>query len=287
MDENSDIFFHGGAYGIVYYLGVLSKLKKPSKTAKIYGVSAGSLVAMMYLLGFSRKRQYKLMDYIMDNSIDRIITDPFNIDSYVITHCHYYVLKKLIDKYPDAYKTLTGRLYIGISTIDYKTRKLGFEWKSDFKDNTELCHYLMCGFHIPYICSYSSKLSNNCYAMDGVLMLDENKDLPRHVIKIGLYDKYTLYRTKYYHVHNTIPIHHCLMPITRYYREKYFDMGKNDMETFIKENKGKNGIPKSPKNMNIDKLSFVYKAELSAILRLIQKTSDAYTIDTLREYLEC
>jgi len=38
--------------------------------------------------------------------------------------------------------------------------------------------------------------------------------------------------------------------------------------------------------MNIDKLSFVYKAELSAILRLIQKTSDAYTIDTLREYLE-
>jgi len=98
-----DLFIDGGAYGLIYYVGVTSQLPRPRRRTRVYGISAGAVVGAMYLLGFSTAEQLALYHSISDNSNASIRASPFDPSSYNITPHHLTALKALIDAHPDAY----------------------------------------------------------------------------------------------------------------------------------------------------------------------------------------
>jgi len=270
---NKDIYFAGGAYGMIYHLGIINKLKL-NTNIKVYGISSGALVGMLYLLQYPKKKQIKLYNYLSDNSNDKIKENPLNLESYDITPNNFYALKKIIDDYPDAYKILTDKLYIGITTID-ENNKTYFVWKHTFDSNLDLCNALLCGFHIPFLCNYDSKINNNL-AIDGMYGFNENIYLSKDILKFGI----TSHCKENYCITGNIPLEHCIFPIPKNYREKYFTKGVNDITNYITKNQ--KVVSKHYFELN----DRIIPIPLFVLLRKLQKENKKYNIKTLQKYLD-
>jgi hypothetical protein len=161
-----NILFNGGAaWGFCEYIGALQYIREHNLTFdKVYGVSAGSAIAALYVLGIE-------MSDIMEMWNDALTNTNFG-DSLTINHikgCNF-----LFRKCPDAYKIANNRLFVGI------TGKNGFFWKSKFKSNRDLGNALICGGTIPLLSSYTAKIKKQ-YAIDGGIGISMN-DIPKNTI---------------------------------------------------------------------------------------------------------
>ena len=147
-----NILFNGGAVcGFCEYIGALQYIREHNLTFdKVYGVSAGSGIAALYVLGIE-------MSDIMEMWNNALTHTKFG-DSLTVNHI--MGCKFLFHKCPDAYKIANNKLFIGI------TGEKGFFWKSKFKSNRDLGNALICGGTIPLLSSYSAKIINQ-YAIDG------------------------------------------------------------------------------------------------------------------------
>jgi hypothetical protein len=161
-----NILFNGGCvWGFCEYIGALQYIHEHNlKFDKVYGVSAGSGIAALYILGIE-------MTDIMEMWNDALANTKFG-DSLTINHiigCNF-----LFSKCPNAYKIANNRLFIGI------TCENGFFWKSKFKSNKDLGNALICGGSIPLLSSYTCKIRKR-YAIDGGIRLT-NYDIPKKTL---------------------------------------------------------------------------------------------------------
>jgi hypothetical protein len=216
---------------------------KPSKNTNAYGVSAGALCAMLFLLEYPMKKQIELYNKLSNYALDTIYNRPFSLDSYDLTPINISTLQTIIQEYPDAYRRMNKRLHIGITEID-DCGNMHFVWKNTFRDNIELCNALLCGFHLPFLCTYNSQIDSQ-QVMDGIIGFDHTVHLPKNVFTIGIIDSTKTHDLIKFHISKYIPIYHCLFPISDYHRKNYYDCGKNDICVYMKnknKNKNKNKI---------------------------------------------
>ena len=137
-----NILFNGGAvWGFCEYIGSLQYIREHKlEFDRVYGVSAGSGIAALYVLGFE-------IDEILDMWNAALAKTKINSS---LTENHIMGCRFLFDKRPDAYKIANDRLFIGISGAN------GFFWKSKFTSNDDLGNALICGGTIPLLSSYDA-----------------------------------------------------------------------------------------------------------------------------------
>lgn len=115
----NNILFNGGAvWGFCEYIGALQYIREHKLTFdKVYGVSAGSGIAALYVLDIE-------MSDIMEmwNGALTITKLGDSLTLNQLLGCNL-----LFSKRPNAYKLANNKLFIGI------TGENGFFWKSKFK----------------------------------------------------------------------------------------------------------------------------------------------------------
>lgn len=164
-----NILFNGGAvYGFCEYTGALQYIREHNlRFDKVYGVSAGSGIAALYVLGIEMSDIMEMWNNALTNT---------NVGDSLTTN-HIMGCNFLFRKCPDAYKIANNKLFIGI------TGENGFYWKSNFKSNRDLGNALICGGTIPLLSSYTAKIKKR-YAIDGGIGLSMN-DIPKNTIIIS------------------------------------------------------------------------------------------------------
>jgi len=154
------IFFDGGGFtGFYEHIGAIKYILENNLTfERYYGVSAGTSAIIVLLL------QYDIDEFLthLENIFKRqLFTNQINV-----TDLHMQCIKYGIDRYPDAYKILNDKLFVGI------TLSSGFIWKSKFNSNEELSNALLCSGNIPFVSSYRAMIDTEI-AIDGGFGLTE------------------------------------------------------------------------------------------------------------------
>jgi hypothetical protein len=162
------ILFNGGAvWGFCEYIGALQYIREHNLSFdKVYGISAGSAIATLYVLGIETSEIMETWDNALANTK---LGDSLTIN-------HLLGCKLLFRKRPNAYKLANNRLFIGI------TGRNGFFWKSEFKSNRDLGNALICGGTIPLLSSYTAKIKKQ-YAIDGGIGISIS-DVPEKTIVV-------------------------------------------------------------------------------------------------------
>ncbi len=161
---NMNILFNGGAvWGFCEYIGSLQYIIEHNLFFdRVYGVSAGSGIAALYVLGIDINDILEMWKNALDN------TKPTSsLTENHLLGCHF-----IFNKCPDAYKIATGRLFIGI------TGEKGFFWKSKFTSNKDLGNALICGGTIPFFSSYDGYCDGKI-SIDGGFGITQS-DIPKH-----------------------------------------------------------------------------------------------------------
>jgi hypothetical protein len=204
------LYLTGGAFGMIYQMGVLRRLRRIHTIKKIYGNSAGALLGLMLLLGYTDEELRSVYDDIADRAIERILGNPFNFDSYCLTGHHFYVLDAIHKRFPDAYRQIGNRLFIGV------TPKSGFRWINKFKSNAHLFNTLLCSFQVPILCSYDAKIDGEL-CVDGGFGFD-HRHLPKNVVTVcPTYDC----RAEY---NGHMPLYWCALPPPMHIRDYYYNL---------------------------------------------------------------
>jgi hypothetical protein len=211
------LYLTGGAFGMIYQMGVLKRLRKTHTIKKIYGNSAGALLGLMFLLGYTDEEIRSVYDDIADRAINTILSKPFDFDSYCLTGHHFYVLDAIHKRFPDAYKI--KNLFVGV------TPKSGFRWTNKFESNAHLFHTLLCSFQVPILCSYDAKIGCDL-CVDGGFGFNHGR-LPKNVTTIcPKYDG----RAEY---NGFMPIYWCALPPPMHIRDYYYEL--NNTISFFDE----------------------------------------------------
>jgi hypothetical protein len=159
-----NILFNGGAiWGFCEYIGALQYIREHDlKFDRVYGISAGSGIAALYILGFEFDEIFTMWNKALNETK---ITSS-------LTENHLVGCRFLFENRPDAYKIASGRLFVGITGLD------GFYWKSEFTSNEDLGNALICGGTIPLLSSYDA-VCNGKVAFDGGFCVSP-KDVPEN-----------------------------------------------------------------------------------------------------------
>jgi hypothetical protein len=221
------LYLTGGAFGMIYQMGVVKHLRTKHTFTKIYGNSAGALLGTMVLLGYTDDEVRRIYDGIADRAIDKILSNPLDTESYRLTPHHFEVLQEIHKRYPKAYKRVSNKLCVGV------TMKSGFKWFTKFRSNAELFNILLCSFHVPVLCSYNAIIDNE-YCVDGGFGFTYS-DLPEHITTVS--PRYQ----KEAHFNGHIPVHWCVLPPPSYIRDLYYEQGFNDVKNKVK-NEVKNKV---------------------------------------------
>ncbi len=146
-----DLLFSGGCiWGVFEYIGTIKYIKENKKPiGKIYGISAGSAIALCLLLDADIEEFIQFMTNLIRENMFQSLT--------VLEKAG---IKYLFEKRPDAYKIVNDRLFIGLTNAD------GFYFKSHFTSNDDLEHVLICGGTIPIFSKYDS-ICDNKVTIDG------------------------------------------------------------------------------------------------------------------------
>ena len=158
-----NILFNGGAvWGFCEYVGALQYIREHNlEFDRVYGISAGSAIAALYVLGFEVDEITAWWNKTLgDTNLYSSLTENHLIGSRFVT------------RNPDAYKIANGRLFIGITGAN------GFFWKSEFTSNEDLGNALVCGGTIPLFSSYDA-VCNGKMAFDGVIGVSAS-DMPEN-----------------------------------------------------------------------------------------------------------
>jgi predicted acylesterase/phospholipase RssA len=164
IDMYMNILFNGGAvWGFCEYIGSLQYIREHKLDFdRVYGVSAGSGIAALYVLGFE-------IDEILDMWNAALAKTKLNSS---LTENHIIGCRFLFDNRPDAYKIANDRLFIGISGAN------GFFWKSKFTSNEDLGNALICGGTIPLLSSYDAFCDTKISIDGGIYILPS--DVPEN-----------------------------------------------------------------------------------------------------------
>jgi hypothetical protein len=231
-----NILFNGGAvWGFCEYIGSLQYIREHNLDFdRIYGISAGGGIAVLYVLGFE-------IDEIL-TMWNKALRETKVNDS--LTDNHLMGCRFIFENRPNAYKIANGRLFIGITGVD------GFFWKSEFKSNEDLGNALICGGTIPFLSSYQA-VCNGKNAFDGGIGVS-HKDIPENtrivtpttkfpisVIPPPPFIQHTLQALGYYNMRmksgdfscsNVNPIITQLLFVIYEYQQKQYDI--TDLYTF-------------------------------------------------------
>ena len=160
-----NILFYGGCYwGMFEYIGALRYIKEQNiNFDKVYGLSAGSAIALCLLLGIDVEKLLIFMDKTLCENKNSSMTE------IQIIGCRY-----VLSNNPNAYKLLHKKLYIGV------TDKKGFHFKTSFKSNEDLASILICGGSIPLLSSWKTEKTQ----IDGCIAFDNNL-VPENTIVIS------------------------------------------------------------------------------------------------------
>jgi len=148
------IFFNGGGFtGFYEHIGAIQYIHENKLTFdKYYGVSAGVSAIIVLLL------QYDIDDFL--SYLENIFKQQLFSNEINVTDLHMQCIKYGINRYPDAYKILNNKMFIGI------TLSSGFIWKSKFTSNEDLSNAVLCSGNIPFVSSYRAKIDTKL-AIDG------------------------------------------------------------------------------------------------------------------------
>lgn len=220
-----NIYYTGGSYTMIYQIGVTSYLSRKYDIHKIkwYGCSAGSLaIVLMFLLPPEKILQYYLD--IVDDMKKLIETNSFDLNNYNLTDRHFAALQVIHKTDPEAYKKVSGKVNIGVTTPS------GFVWYNTFSSNQELFNVLLCGFHVPVLCKYKARI-NGHKCMDGGFGMDHCLNLPKNTLIIcPRVDKHAQLNGHMPDKYTVIP-----PPLTEIYN--YYDKGRKDIRNYIKYGK--------------------------------------------------
>lgn len=260
MTLPKNLFLGAGAFGIVYYVGVLRALFEANiNDLTLYGNSAGALVSVFYILQIPTDELIDRFSSIVENATWEIIANPIKIKSYQMTQ-HVFTVFDIIHKHSlDAYKKCSGRLKIGVTLANG-----GFQWKDNFTSQADFFNTLLCSSNVPYLFNYDA-IINGDKCIDGGYGFVSSRDLPEDTFTILLGG-----------INNSggisanIPFVHRMFPPPKYAWEMYMKNGYDDMKYRIESGKVKQNPPtindvlsSEIENMvaSIDVLFFVYKLQ--------------------------
>jgi len=163
-----DLLFNGGAtWGIFEYIGAIQYIKDNNVSiGKLYGVSAGSAIAMCYLLDVDTDEFIQFMTNLVRENMFQPIT--------VLEKAG---IKYLFEKRPDAYKIVNDRLFIGLTNAN------GFYFKSNFTSNDDLENALICCGTLPILSKYDS-ICDKKLTIDGAISFTKSC-IPKGTIVIN------------------------------------------------------------------------------------------------------
>lgn len=146
-----NFLFNGGCiWGFFEYIGAIQYIKeKGLKIGKLYGVSAGSAIALCVLLDIDIRELTNFCTHTVNTTKFKSLTEMH------IMGCEF-----VLNKYPAAYKLANNRLYIGL------TNENGFCFKNKYKSNTDLANAIICSSSIPIVSSYDT-ICDNHNTIDG------------------------------------------------------------------------------------------------------------------------
>ena len=234
LQNINHIYLSGGAFGVIYQIGALNKLMKYFQTyiifrkPIIYGDSVGALIGILFILGMSGSEQLKLYNAISEIALKRIREKPLDISSYYLTEYPLDILKKINREYPDAYRVVSNKIFIGVVLV-HKNGRCEKKWYSNFKSQKELFNILLCSFNIPFLSTYDAKITDNgntMLAMDGCLGYE---DMPEGILRI-------INGTSDGELMGNISLYQSLVPPSKETTKRYYEKGKNDMRNKIKLN---------------------------------------------------
>jgi hypothetical protein len=188
------IFFHGGSFGILGYLGVIPALKgspipgeynvnlfestnhfvygnvrNGDVVPPIYGVSSGALTVLLLVLDISFDEMYSIFSRCSSAAHLGMIGGDISL-----THQHYTVFNELFSRYPSAYELMNeSDAHVGITT------RSGFKWISKFESNQHLQEIMLGSFHIPLLCTHDPYY-NGEMVLDGGIGFDESKFMEKY-----------------------------------------------------------------------------------------------------------
>jgi hypothetical protein len=224
MTDNKfkNIYLTGGAYGMIYQLGALSRLRQEIKNNNsiLYGCSAGALSCVLFLL----YNDAFILDLYKSIAINVFNTLLFNPSEVNLTIQHFKTFEIIKRDHPTAYEKLNKKINIGVTTKD------GFKWYNTFTSNNDLFNKLLCSFHVPFLCTYNAQL-DGIKCIDGGFGIDVNKDLPKDcfVVCPKFHDPK---QTKHSYMNGNIPILFCATPMPPILIDFYYNKGINDMITY-------------------------------------------------------
>jgi hypothetical protein len=162
-----NFLFNGGCiWGFFEYIGAIQYIKeKGLKIGKLYGVSAGSAIALCVLLDIDIR---ELIQFI-----ERTVQET---KFQSLTAMHLLGVKFTLENRPDAYKLANNRLFVGLTNAD------GFYFKSRFSSNDDLANALICGGTVPLLSTYDS-ICENQRTVDGGIGFTTTH-IPKHTIII-------------------------------------------------------------------------------------------------------
>jgi hypothetical protein len=221
-----NLYLGGGAFGCIYYIGVIRALYEANiRDLTVYGNSAGALIGVFYILQMPADEIADIFANAVMDATSEIIANPIQITSYQLTQHHFKVFDIIHKLSPDAYKKCSGRIKVGVTTENE-----GFQWKDTFESQAEFFNTLLCSFNIPYLCNYTAKIDEiNC--VDGGCGFMSSRDLPNDTLRI------VLSGANENGLNANIPLIHRIFPPPKFFWEKYLRNGYEDMKYHIETGK--------------------------------------------------
>ena len=159
------ILFRGAAWGVITYFGAIQAIELErqrensciSKDVKLHGLSAGALVLLLHVVGYTEREMCDLYEHYFDKSRTNFMKGSV-LD---VTEINMELLKGIFGAHPDAYMKMNeANVRIGVTT------EKGFRFIKDFQSNFQLANVLMCTFHIPCLSSFDACIDGE-RALDG------------------------------------------------------------------------------------------------------------------------
>jgi hypothetical protein len=222
-----NIYMAGGAWGMIYQLGAITKLRDTIKqnNTTLYGCSAGALSWVLMLL-YTDESAIEFYRTFEKNVHDGIMSDPFSYTNYNLTVQHFKIFDIINKDHPSAYLVINGRLNAGITT------ERGFEWCSTFTSNADMFNKLLCSFHVPFLCSYNAMLGKTI-CMDGGFGIVHAKELPDDCFVITPREYRPSPPTNHKYINGNIPILFCITPPPDILAMYYYNKGAEDMIKYL------------------------------------------------------
>jgi hypothetical protein len=221
MEKQDSIYLSGGAFGIIYHIGVVSYLYKHLDIdyVKLYGNSAGAAALVLGML-YTGKENCEIFRSICEASSNTILDDPYKLESYQYTKHILSVCEKIERDFPNAYSMVSGKIHIGV------TKQTGFEWISEFPSNEALFNALSCSCHVPLLSNYDAHI-DGIKCIDGCAGFCYERDLPENTFIVSPIN------SKKAHLNGNMSNKSCLLGLSSYEIDRYYKTGRRDMKRYV------------------------------------------------------